>query len=46
MDTLMFVNLVTLQARGPQAAANKLDPLALVMQASPTVKLVHAWCWR
>jgi biopolymer transport protein TolQ len=40
MDTL-FVNLVTLQVSAPPAAhPNKLDPLQLVMQASPTVKLV------
>jgi biopolymer transport protein ExbB/TolQ len=39
MDTL-FVNLVTLQASAPTAHANKLDPWQLVMQASPTVKLV------
>jgi biopolymer transport protein TolQ len=39
MDTLMFVNLVTLQA-GAVPKSEKLDPMALVMQASPTVKLV------
>ena len=38
MDTL-FVNLVALQAAAPKHA-NKLDPWQLVMQASPTVKLV------
>jgi biopolymer transport protein TolQ len=39
MDTLIFVNLVTLNTATPKAAG-KLDPLELVMQASPTVKLV------
>jgi biopolymer transport protein TolQ len=39
MDTLIFVNLVTLNAATPKAAG-KLDPLELIMQASPTVKLV------
>jgi biopolymer transport protein TolQ len=43
MDTLMFVNLVTLQS--PAAAAGTkgsghLDPWQLIMEASPTVKLV------
>lgn len=39
MDTLIFVNLVTLNTTNP-AASGRLDPLELVMQASPTVKLV------
>jgi biopolymer transport protein TolQ len=40
MDTLMFVNLVTLNGAATGTKAPALDPLALVMQASPTVKLV------
>ena len=43
MDRLMFVNLVTLQSEAPTTAAakaNHLDPWLLIMQASPTVKLV------
>jgi biopolymer transport protein TolQ len=43
MDTLMFVNLVTLQGTAPAAATGKtghLDPWQLIMDASPTVKLV------
>jgi biopolymer transport protein TolQ len=39
MDTLIFVNLVTLNTGSP-GNAGKLDPFELVMQASPTVKLV------
>ena len=37
MDTLIFVNLVTLNTTG--AGKGRLDPLELVMQASATVKL-------
>jgi biopolymer transport protein TolQ len=40
MKTLMFVNLVTLQATQAAAPAKKLDPWQLVLEASPTVKLV------
>ena len=42
MDRLMFVNLVTLQSATPvnRAQANHLDPWQLIMEASPTVKLV------
>lgn len=44
MDSLMFVNLVTLQGAVPPAGnarrAGHLDPWQLVMDASPTVKLV------
>jgi biopolymer transport protein TolQ len=40
MKTLMFVNLVTLQATQAAAPAKKLDPWQLVLDASPTVKLV------
>jgi len=40
MKTLMFVNLVTLQASTAAAPAKKLDPWQLVVGASPTVKLV------
>jgi biopolymer transport protein TolQ len=43
MDRLMFVNLVTLQSATPPAAgakASHLDPWQLVLEASPTVKLV------
>ena len=39
MKTLMFVNLVTLQGAAA-TRTERLDPLALIMQASPTVKLV------
>jgi len=43
MDRLMFVNLVTLQGAPPPAgakSAHRLDPWQLIMDASPTVKLV------
>ena len=42
MDRLMFVNLVTLQSATPvsSAKANHLDPWQLIIEASPTVKLV------
>lgn len=39
MDSLIFAHLVTLQASAP-AAAHKLNPLQLVLDASPVVKLV------
>jgi biopolymer transport protein TolQ len=41
MDRLMFVNLITLQAApAAPAKSSHLDPWQLVMDASPTVKLV------
>jgi biopolymer transport protein TolQ len=42
MDRLMFVNLITLQGATPAtpAKSSHLDPWQLVMEASPTVKLV------
>ena len=40
MDTLIFTHLVTLQTAAPGGAGHKLDPWQLVMDASPTVKLV------
>src|SRR3954470_2024377 len=39
MDTLIFVNLVTLNTTSP-TGTGRLNPLDLVMQASATVKLV------
>lgn len=39
MESLLFTQLVTLEA-GQAAADTKLDPLQLVLEASPTVKLV------
>jgi biopolymer transport protein TolQ len=39
MDTL-FVNLVTLQAAAPKSSGHRLNPWQLIMDASPTVKLV------
>jgi len=40
MDTLIFVNLVGLEAGHAAAGKGKLDPWQLVLDASPTVKLV------